>query len=87
MKTRKVKKESIVELARLKRKYATFGDTDILDAIVTQCKRVSQEAYGKEIYWCAISDFMGALCGIRPLKNCSNDEIFEILKLVGIEVV
>lgn len=87
MKTREVKKESIMKLARLKRKYATFGDTDILDAIVAQCRQVSQEAYGKEIYWCTISDFMGALCGIRPLKNCSNDEIFEVLKLVGIEVV
>lgn len=87
MKTREVKRKSIVELARLKRKYATCGDTDILEAIVAQCKQVSQEAYGKEIYWCTISDFIGALCGIRPLKTCTNDEIFEILKLVGIEVV
>nr|DAQ17666.1 MAG TPA: hypothetical protein [Caudoviricetes sp.] len=87
MKTRKVKKESIVELARLKRKFAKYGDTDILSAMTAQCRQVSQEAYGKEANWCTISDFMGALCGIRPLKNCTNDEIFEILKLVGIEVV
>lgn len=87
MKTRKVKKESIVELARLKRKFAKYGDTDILSAMTAQCKQVSQEAYGEEANWCTINYFMGALCGIRPLKNCTNDEIFEILKLVGIEVV
>lgn len=82
-----VKKSDVEALARITRKYAKTGDTDILDIRHNIARKMSICSFGNDSKWLAFCDLFGALCGVAPLKNCTNDEIIAALNLIGFEVV
>lgn len=84
---RKVNKKTVENLIELLRKYWESGDINIYNNVIIASELVSMELYGTETKWMILRDFISGMCGKQALKDCSNDEIFEILKLVGIEVV
>lgn len=83
---RKVNKETVENLIELLRKFWESSDIKYRDLVIAG-KLISMELYGTETKCFILINFISGMCGKQALKNCTNDEIFEILKLVGIEVV
>lgn len=84
---RKIDKHLVEEMARINRKYAITGDVDILDKRSTIADRMSIQAFGTDREWMSFCDLFSALCGVAPLKQCTNAEIIFILNYLGFEVV
>jgi len=72
------------ELARLVRKYWSSGDTDLFDAKYRKASELSEQAFGSDAKWLQFCDIVdGAICLNR---NVSNDIIYKIFGLLGINV-
>lgn len=84
---RKVNKETIENLIEVSRLYWKIGNISIHRDMVIASELVSMELYGTKEKCIILNNFISGICGKQALKDCSNEEIFEILKLVGIEVV
>ena len=81
---RSVKKETMDELARIVRKYWATGDTDLFDAKYRKASELSEQAFGSDEKWLQFCDIVdGAICLNR---NVSNDIIYKIFGLLGINV-
>ena len=81
-------KSTIDELLRVVRKYAKTGDTDILARKSEICRELSVEAFGSEGKWLKFADLTGAVVGVNPLvPGASNQVVYDVLKVIGIEVV
>ena len=81
---RSVKKETMDELARLVRKYWSSGDVDLFGAKYRKASELSKQAFGIDARWLQFCDILdGAICLNR---NVSNDIIYKIFGLLGIEV-
>ena len=81
---RSVKKETMDELVRVVRKYWATGDTDFFDATHRKARKLSEQAFGSEAKWLQFCDILnGAICLNR---NVSNDTIYKIFGLLGINV-
>lgn len=82
---RVIPKKLVEEMARLTRKYAGSGDVDILPARTKVAIEIAN-LLGDELLWSSICALFGAMCGVRPLKHCSNIEIIYVLHFLGIDV-
>lgn len=83
-----IKKSTLLELARLTRKYAKTGDVDILPKKIAYAQELAKQAYGGVSAWSAFDSFLSAVVGVFALKpRCSNEELCELFKLLGFEVV
>lgn len=79
-----IKKQTLLEAARLCRKYEATGDTDLLDKRINLCRSLSEEAFGFDGYWLSFEEFIGALCETNPLMDCCTDEkLCEIFEFIG----
>ena len=79
-----VNKTTMDELARLVRKYWSSGDTDLFDAKYRKASELSEQAFGSDAKWLQFCDIVdGAIC---LNQNVSNDIIYQIFGLLGIEV-
>ncbi len=79
----------VEELARLIRKYAKTGDTDILAAEKEVAESMSKRAFNSDLMRFSFKELFDSICGIYPLagKNASNDLLVQVLELIGIHVV
>lgn len=82
-----IKKQTLLELAHLCRKYAETGDVDLLERKISSGYRLSKEAFGSDRYWTSFSDFIDAMCGIYPIVDrCTDERLCEILAFIGYSV-
>lgn len=83
-----IKKSTLLELARIVRKYARTGDMDILDAKIDVAKKLATQAYGKDNAWSAFSGLVDAAVGVYALyPKCTNEEICELFRALKFEVL
>jgi hypothetical protein len=81
---RSVKKETIDELVRVIRKFWATGDTDILDLKHRKASELSEQAFGSDAKWLQFCDIVNGAVLLN--RNVSNDIIYKIFGLLGIEV-
>lgn len=83
-----IKKSTLLELARIVRKYARTGDRDILSAKIETAKKLATQAYGKDNAWSAFSNLVDATVGVYALyPKCTNEEICELFRTFKFEVL
>lgn len=83
-----IKKSTLLELARLTRKYARTGDVDILPARTETAKELATQAYGKDNACLSFADFMSAAIGVYALyPKCTNEELCELFRALKFEVL
>ena len=83
-----IKKSTLLELARIVRKYARTGDVDILSAKIETAKKLATQAYGKDNAWSAFSNLVDAAVGVYALyPKCTNEEICELFRAFKFEVL
>ena len=83
-----IKKNTLLELARIVRKYARTGDVDILDAKIETAKKLATQAYGKDNAWLAFSNLVDAALGVYALyPKCTNEELCEMFRALKFEVL
>ena len=83
-----IKKSTLLELARLTRKYARTGDVDILSARIEIARKLATQAYGKDYAWLSFADFMNAAVGVYALyPECTDEEICELFRVLKFEVL
>ena len=81
---RSVNKTTMDELARIVRKYWATGDTDLFDAIYRKASELSEQAFGSDEKWLQFCDILDGAINLN--QNTSNDTIYKIFGLLGIEV-
>ena len=83
-----IKKSTLLELARIVRKYARTGDVDILSAKIETAKKLATQSYGKENAWSAFAGFVDAVVGVYALyPKCTNEELCELFRALKFEVL
>ena len=83
-----IKKSTLLELARIVRKYARTGDRDILSAKIETAKKLAIQAYGKDNAWSAFSSLVEAAVGVYALcPKCTNEELCELFRALKFEVL
>ena len=83
-----IKKSTLLELARIVRKYARTGDVDILSAKFGTAKKLATQAYGKDNAWSAFSNLVDATVGVYALyPKCTNEELCEMFRALKFEVL
>ena len=83
-----IKKSTLLELARIVRKYARTGDRDILSAKFETAKKLATQAYGKDNAWSAFSNLVDAAVGVYALHpKCTDKEICDLFKALKFEVL
>lgn len=83
-----IKRSTLLELAKVIRKYARTGDVDILDAKIETAKKLAIQAYGKDNAWPAFSNLVEAAVGVYALyPKCTNEELCELFRALKFEVL
>ena len=83
-----IKRSTLLELAKVIRKYARTGDVDILDAKIETAKKLAIQAYGKDNAWSAFSNLVEAAVGVYALyPECTNEELCELFRALKFEVL
>lgn len=83
-----IKRSTLLELARIVRKYARTGDVDILDTKIEVAKELATQAYGKDNAWSAFSSLVDAAVGVYALyPKCTNEELCELFRALNFEVL
>ena len=83
-----IKRSTLLELAKVIRKYARTGDVDILDAKIETAKKLAIQAYGKDNAWSAFSNLVEAAVGVYALyPACTNEELCELFRALKFEVL
>ena len=83
-----IKKSTLLDLARLTRKYTRTGDVDILSTRIEIAKKLATQAYGKDNAWLPFADLMNATVGVYALyPECTDEEICDLFKAFKFEVL
>ena len=83
-----IKKSTLLELARIVRKYARTGERDILSAKFETAKKLATQAYGKDNAWSAFAEFVSATVGAYALyPECTDEEICDLFRDLKFEVL
>ena len=83
-----IKKSTLLELARLTRKYAITGDVDILSTNFEVARALATQAYGRENEWSAFDKFVDAVVGVYALyPECTDEDLCELFRFLKFEVV
>ena len=82
---RSVKKETMDELVRVVRKRKVTHDDDLMPAQFRIADELATQAFGIDfgVKWLAFSDVVGGVLSLN--QNTSNDAIYAIFQLIGIE--
>ena len=81
---RSVNKTTMDELARIVRKYWATGDKDLFDAKYWKASELSEQAFGSDAKWLQFCDILDGAINLN--QNTSNDTIYKIFGLLGINV-
>ena len=83
-----IKKSTLLELARITRRYARTGDVNILSARIEIAKELARQAYGRDVAWLPFVDFAESTCGIYALwHNCTDEDFCKLFRAMGFEVL
>lgn len=82
-----VNKKDVDALAALVRKFAETGDVELLPIKHEIANKISIQAFGNNSRWLSLGGFFEAACGIYPLNNCTNEEIYKLLEALDIIVI
>ena len=82
---RHVKKATLDEMLRLARKRKATNDNDLMPAQFRIADELAAQAFGIDfgVKWLAFSDVVDGVLGLN--QNTSNDAIYAIFQLIGIE--
>ena len=80
----KIKKDTLLELIRVYRKYWKTGDTDLLDKKTNLCFELEKQT-SEKIDWSDFSELVGVFT--KWNLNLDDEKIIYILELIGIKVV
>ncbi len=82
---RSVKKETMDELVRVVRKRKVTHDDDLMPAQFRIADELATQAFGIDfgVKWLAFTDVVDGVLGLN--QNTSNDAIYAIFQLIGIE--
>ena len=82
---RSVKKETMDELVRVVRKRKVTHDDDLISTQFGIAEELEAQAFGIDcgVKWLAFSDVVDGVLGLN--QNTSNDAIYAIFQLIGIE--
>ena len=80
-----VKRATMDELLRLARKRKVTHDDDLIPAQFRLADELASQAFGIDcgVKWLAFSDVVDGVLGLN--QNTSNDAIYAIFQLIGIE--
>ena len=83
-----IKKSTLLDLARITRKYARTGDVDILPARIETAKKLATQAYGKDNAWSAFSNLVDATVGVYALyPKCTDEDFCKLFRAMEFEVL
>ena len=83
-----IKKSTLLELARITRKYARTGKIDPPTARSEAAKDLAKQAYRDSNAWIAFLEFVGAVVGAYALHpECTDEEICELFRALKFEVL
>ena len=83
-----IKRSTLLELARLTRKYARTSDVDILSTRIEIAKELATQAYGKDNAWLPFTEFVNAVIGVYALyPKCTGEEICELFRALKFKVL
>ena len=85
-----IKKSTLLELARLKRKCTRTNceNVNVLPATTKASKELATQAYGDDDAWIAFAEFVGAVVGAYALyPECTDEEICELFRALKFEVL
>ena len=83
-----IKKSTLLDLARITRKYARTGDVDILPARIETAKKLATQAYGMDNAWSSFAGFVDAVVGVYSFyPECTDEEICELFRTLKFEVL
>ena len=83
-----IKRSTLLELARLNRKYARTGDRNILPARIETAKKLATQAYGDDYSWVAFLRLVDAVVGAYALyPKCTDEELCELFRDLKFEVL
>ena len=83
-----IKKSTLLELARLARKYARTRDVDILPARIETAKKLATQAYGNYNAWSSFAGFVDAVVGIYALyPECTDEDLCKLFGFLKFEVI
>ena len=83
-----IKKSTLLDLARLTRKYTRTGDVDILSTRIEIAKKLTTQAYGDDYSWVAFLRLVDAVVGAYALyPKCTNEELCELFRVLKFEVL
>lgn len=81
-----VKQSNIDELLMLKRKYRETSDVSLCEKAVSIAEVISTEICGNATKWLAVLNFTDGVCGINPIKDCTNEEVYDLFEKLGFTV-
>ena len=83
-----IKRSTLLDLARITRKYARTGDVDILPARIETAKKLATQAYGDDYSWVSFLRLVDAVVGTYALyPKCTDEELCELFRALKFEVL
>ena len=83
-----IKRSTLLDLARLTRKYIRTGDVDILSTRIETAKELATQAYGDDDAWIAFAEFVSAVVEAYALyPECTDEELCEMFRALKFEVL
>ena len=83
-----IKKSTLLDLARLTRKYIRTGEVDILSTRIEIAKKLAIQAYGDDDAWIAFAEFVSAVVEAYALyPECTDEELCEMFRALKFEVL
>lgn len=82
-----ISKHNLDEVIRLTKKYYETGNKDFLSVREVSRDKLSMEAFGNDLQWCAFTDLVGSIIGGYGLnKNATNADIYRVFEVLGYEI-
>ena len=83
-----IKKSTLLDLARITRKYTRTGDVDILPARIETAKKLSTQAYGMDNAWSSFAGFVDAVVGVYSFyPECTDEDFCKLFRAMEFEVL
>lgn len=83
---KQIRKSLIDEMIEAERTTKENPTTENMNKCLKLSEKISIELCGDTRYWLSVSNLFDSVLFINPLKECTNEEIYQILRILEIEV-
>lgn len=84
---KQIKKSLIDEMIEAEKTVRKKTTTNNANKCLKLSEKISIELFGDNRCWLSVSNLFDSLLFINPLKECTNEEIYQILRILEIEVI